>query len=64
MDLKLVIVEFIALLLITLYTPQSIGKIYNEISTKASYDSYQAKAQHMNDQPNHLFYFVQVIDSQ
>lgn len=48
------------ILLIALLTSQSNGKINYEIDTLTKNDSPKIKRQFMNNQPEHLFFFVQV----
>lgn len=61
MKLKVVLIARSSFfLLIALLTSQSNGKINYEIDKLTKNGSPKIKRQFMNNQPDHLFYFVQV----
>lgn len=61
MKSKLVIlIAFIGVLFIILYLTRSNSNVTDTNGPNPKTDTYNAKSQHMNDQPDHLFYFVQV----
>lgn len=61
MKTKIIIITCIGILFIVLFMTRSTG-VVNHTSEKTTQSSHhQTQPRRLNDQPNHLFYFVQVL---
>lgn len=57
---KLVVIEYSVILLLVLFISQSYGNINHETDTQPKNEPPKTKRYSMNNQPDHLFHFVQV----
>lgn len=63
MNPKLVVIEFSVILLLALFICQSNGNVNYETDSQPKIESSKTKRYSINNQPNHLFHFVQVSTS-
>lgn len=61
MKSRLVILICIGILFIVLFMNQSVVVVNDEFEEKPETSHHQIQTRELNDQPNHLFYFVQVL---